>query len=147
MRGLCIRPGRPEEHQYLENLQRRASLVHEDHRDALLAHPEAITLPAKQIERGEVVVAEIDNRIAGFAVVLDDHGKAELDGLFVEPDLWRSGVGLALIEAAAVEARRRGLGPLTVIANPTAEEFYVKCGFVTEGMADTRFGPGIRMSR
>lgn len=147
MRGLCIRPGRLEERQCLEDLQRRASLVHDDYREALLAHPDAITLPAEQIERGEVVVAEIDNRIAGFAVVLDDHGQAELDGLFVEPDLWRCGVGLALIEAAAAEARRRRLAPLTVIANPTAEEFYVKCGFVMEGMADTRFGPGIRMTR
>ncbi|MEO8176971.1 MAG: GNAT family N-acetyltransferase [Sphingomicrobium sp.] len=147
MCGLCIRPGQPEERQYLEDLQRRASLVHEVHREALLAHPEAITLPAEQIERGEVLVAEIDKRIAGFAVVLDDHGKAELDGLFVEPDLWRNGVGLALIEAAAAEARRRGLGPLKVIANPTAEEFYIKSGFVMEGMADTQFGPGIRMTR
>lgn len=147
MQALRIRPGQLAERNLLEDLQRSASLALDDYREALLANPDAIALPAEQIERGDVLVAEIDGRLAGFAVILDEAGKAELDGLFVEPGLWRNGIGLVLIEAAATEARRRGLGPLTVIANPTAEEFYVKCGFVAKGTAHTRFGPGIRMSR
>ena len=147
MEGLCLRPARPEERHRLEDLQRRASLALDDYREALLAHPEAIALPTTQIERGEVIIAEMDNRIAGFAVVLDDHGKAELDGLFVEPELWRNGVGSALIEAAVSAARRRGLSLLTVVANPAAEVFYTRCGFTVEGVTDTRFGPALRMSR
>jgi len=113
----------------------------------LQAHPDAIALPAEQIERGEVLVAEFDDRLAGFAVILENHGNAELDGLFVEPDLWRRGVGSALVEAAVGEARRKGLSLLTVVANPAAEAFYASCGFVVEGVTDTRFGPALRMSR
>jgi GNAT superfamily N-acetyltransferase len=60
--------------------------------------------------------------------------------------MWRQGVGATLIAAATHEARRRGLA-LMVIANPHALDFYRRCGFLEEGIVQTRFGPGIRMSR
>ena len=113
-----------------------------EYRAQLEAHPDAIELPAEQIDQGQVIVAELDGRIAGFAAVVD----GELDGLFVEPDLWRRGIGTALVEEAAHEARRRGM-TLSVRANPGACEFYERCGFSVEGEAQTRFGPALRMSR
>lgn len=137
-----IRLARPEEREDLEALQRRASLALPDYREQLEAHPDAIDLPAEQIELGQVYVAEIDGRVAGFAALVE----GDLDGLFVEPGQWRRGIGRALVEAAAHEARRRGLA-LTVTAAPTARQFYEKCGFVFEGEARTRFGPALRMSR
>ena len=72
--------------------------------------------------------------------------EAELEGIFVEPDLWRRGVGSALVAQAVHEARRAGLS-LMVIAAPAAREFYEKYGFSVEGDAETRFGPALRMSR
>ncbi len=143
---LDIRLARPEEREALEELQRRASLALNEYREQLLAEPDAVELPAEQIESGEVIVAELDGQIAGFAAVLIDDFIAELDGLFVEPDLWRRGIGAALIDVAVHEARRQGLA-MTVIANPSAREFYEKCGFTVEGDAQTRFGPALRMSR
>jgi GNAT superfamily N-acetyltransferase len=80
-------------------------------------------------------------------VVLSERDKAELDGLFVEPELWRHGIGTTLVEAATHEARRRGLSLMTVVAEPAAKEFYERCGFTAEGTAETRFGPALRMSR
>ena len=144
---MLLRLARTEELGELEDLQRRASLALDEYREALLAHPDAIALPAEQIERGEVVVAEIDGRIAGFAVVLDQDDMAELDGLFVEPEFWRRGIGLALVEDAVHHARSRGLSLMTVVANPSARAFYERCGFTVEGTAETRFGPALRMSR
>ena len=143
---LDIRLARPEEREALEELQRRASLALDEYREQLLAEPDAVELPVEQIESGEVIVAELDGQIAGFAAVLIDDSIAELDGLFVEPDLWRRGIGAALIDVAVHEARRQGLA-MTVIANPSAREFYEKCGFTVEGEAQTRFGPALRMSR
>lgn len=140
--GLTIRPAEPKERAALEALQRRAALANENDRPHLEAHPDAIHLPAEQVESGQVLVAEIDGRIAGFAAVVG----AELDGLFVEPGLWRRGVGAALVDAATHVARRRGLA-LTVTANPHALGFYRRCGFSAESMVETRFGPGIRMSK
>jgi GNAT superfamily N-acetyltransferase len=144
---LHIRPAQPEERLELEELQRRASLALNEYRDQLEANPDAIALPAEQIERGEVIVAEIDNRITGFAVVLAEQDRAELDGLFVEPELWRHGIGSALVEAATHEARRHGFSLLAVVANPSAREFYERCGFTAEGTTETRFGPALKMSR
>jgi ribosomal protein S18 acetylase RimI-like enzyme len=144
---LHLRLARIEELAELEDLQRRASLALDEYREALLAHPDAIALPAEQVVRGEVLVAEIDGRIAGFAVVLDQDGRAELDGLFVEPQLWRQGIGSALVAEAVHDARSRGLSLMTVVANPGAKEFYERSGFTVEGSAETRFGPALRMSR
>lgn len=140
--ALRIRLAQAGERQQLEDLQRRASLALPDYREQLTAHPDAIGLPSEQIELGQVIVAELDGRMAGFAAVVEN----ELDGLFVEPDLWRQGIGSALIEAATHQARRDGLA-LRVIASPTAREFYESCGFSVEGEAATRFGPALRMSR
>jgi len=140
--ALTIRLARIDEREQLEALQRRASLANENDRPHLEAHPDAIHLAPAQLANGQVLVAELDGRVAGFAAVVE----GELDGLFVEPDLWRHGVGAVLVEAATHEARKRGLA-LTVIANPHALEFYEKCGFSSEGVVETRFGPGIRMSR
>jgi GNAT superfamily N-acetyltransferase len=143
---IHIRMARPDEREALEALQRRSSLALGEYNEQLEAHPDAIELPIEQIERGEVIVAELNDRLAGFAAVLIDGDIAELDGLFVEPELWRRGVGAALIDLAVHEARRRGLA-MMVDANPSAKEFYEKSGFTVEGEAQTRFGPALRMSR
>ena len=143
---LNIRVARPEERDALEELQRRASLAIGEYNRQLEAEPDAIQLPIEQIERGDVIVAELDDRIAGFAAVIIEENHAELDGLFVEPDRWRQGIGAALVDVAVHEARRQGLA-MMVIANPSARQFYEKCGFTVEGEAETRFGPALRMSR
>lgn len=141
-----IRLARPEEWEALEDLQRRASLALGEYNEQLLANPDAIDLPAVQIEGGSVIVAERDGRPAGFAVVVIDGDHAELDGLFVEPGDWRSGIGSALVDVGVHQARRHGLA-MTVIASPSARQFYEKCGFTVEGEAETRFGPALKMSR
>jgi GNAT superfamily N-acetyltransferase len=140
--ALVIRLARPEEREELEALQRRASLALADYRDQIDAHPDAIHLPPAQIANGQVLVAELDERIAGFVAVVG----GELDGLFVEPAMWRRGIGRALVDEATHEARQRGLA-LTVVANPAARQFYESCGFSLEGETQTRFGAALRMSR
>ncbi len=141
-----IRSARADERLALEELQRRASLALADYREQLEANPDAIELPPEQIARAEVLVAEVDGQVAGFAALLEEAGHVEVDGLFVEPTRWREGIGRALVEEAVHEARRRGLA-LMVVASPTAREFYERCGFTVEGEAETRFGPALRMSR
>ena len=143
---LRIRLAIRDERETLEALQRRASLALGEYNQQLEAEPDAIELPVEQIDGGAVIVAEQSGAIAGFAVVLIDDEEAELDGLFVEPELWNRGIGAALVDVAVHEARRRGLA-MMVVANPSARGFYEKCGFTLEGEAETRFGPALRMSR
>jgi GNAT superfamily N-acetyltransferase len=139
---LTLRVARPEERDELEELQRHASLELPEYRDQLIADPEAIHLPLSQVANGQVIVAEADGEIAGFAAVVG----GELDGLFVEPDLWGLGIGKALVDAATHQARRKGF-TLRVVANPRARKFYERCGFTVEGEVQTRFGPALRMTK
>jgi GNAT superfamily N-acetyltransferase len=140
--SLTLRRARPEEHDALEELQRRAAFELPEYREQLIDNADEIYLPAGQIANGQVIVAELDGEIAGFAAVVG----GELDGLFVEPDLWGRGIGRALVDAATHEARKRGLA-LAVIANPRARRFYEHCGFSLEGEVQTRFGPALRMTK
>jgi GNAT superfamily N-acetyltransferase len=138
----------PAERRALEDLQRRASLVWEEDRDALLAHPDAIELPIEQITDGRTIVAEQVGQLLGFAVVLRrEDGDAELDGVFVDPTQWRHGVGRALLEHAERIATNDGAANLWVTANTRALGFYGACGFVTVGEVATRFRPAPRMRK
>lgn len=146
--GLVIRLARIEEREAIEEVMRRASLANPSDRDALLAHPEVIELPVAQIEAGQVFVAERDSIILGFAALLGrDDGNIELDGLFVEPEHWREGIGRALVEHSAAVARDGGAAILHVIGNLEAEGFYHRCGFETLGPFETLFGPALEMTK
>jgi GNAT superfamily N-acetyltransferase len=140
--ALILRVAYPDEREQLEDLQRRASLELAEYRDQLNANTDAKQLPPAQHANGQVIVAEVEGSLAGFAAVVG----GELDGLFVEPDLWGRGIGKALVDAAAHQAREKGL-TLTVVAQPGARRFYESCGFSVEGDEQTRFGPALRMSR
>ena len=146
--GRTIRPAKPSEHAVLEELQTRASLAYEDYREALLANPDAIQIPLKQITDGLAFVCDQGNEILGFAVALPrDDGDFELDGLFVEPHLWRSGIGTALLHEAERRALLGGAAALHVVANPRAEGFYQVRGFEIRGRQQTRFGPAHLMAK
>jgi GNAT superfamily N-acetyltransferase len=148
MRDVSIRTARPDEQSMLESLQRRASLGNPGDRDALLANPDAIALPIEQLAAGCVFVAERDGVVAGFAAVVPrPDGGAELDALFVEPHLWKRGIGRRLVDHAADVARVMAATFLHVIGNPHAEGFYVSCGFRVTGTVETRFGVGLAMQR
>jgi len=143
---VSIRDARLAERESLEELQRRASLHSSTYRDQLLAHPDAVQLPAEQIEHGLVRLAEQAGDIVGFAVLLSAVERAcELDGLFVEPEHWRRGIARLLIEDTVQIAHARGATRIDVIANPEAIAFYQRVGFVEGEGAATRFGPARRM--
>jgi GNAT superfamily N-acetyltransferase len=145
---IFIRPARLSEQTLLEAVQRRASLANPGDRDAILANPDAVELPLEQIAAGWVFVAEHDGVVAGFgAVVPRPDGGAELDALFVEPHLWKRGIGRQIVDHLADAARVMGASVLHVIGNPHAEGFYVSCGFRVTGTVETRFGVGLAMQR
>lgn len=146
--AFTIRVATPAEQGALEALQWRASLNNPADRDALLANPDAIELPIDQIAAGGVFVAERDGVIEGFAAVLPRaDGQSELDGLFVEPEIWRSGVGRSLVEHYCAFARTQGATILNVVGNLHAKGFYEVCGFEVVGRHQTRFGVGLTMQK
>jgi GNAT superfamily N-acetyltransferase len=148
MRELRFRDARPDEIAGLEALQLRASLIWDSDRPHLLAHPDAIELPASLVAEGLVRVVERDAVVLGFsALTRVDAVTHDLEALFVEPAEMRAGIGAALLTDAAALARQRGAQVLTVTANPNALAFYLRNQFVSRGTVATRFGPGIAMVR
>ena len=130
----------------LEALQRRASLVWDEDRPHILAHPDAIEVPAEHLTAGWVRVAVRGETIVGFATLLPSHdGAGELDALFVEPVLMRQGIGHELIADRVTLAREHGLRRIEVTGNPNALRFYAREGFIVDGEVPTRFRPGLRM--
>ncbi len=141
-----VRLARIDEHEAVERLQRRASFADPELRKALANAPFELSLPASQIEAGRVFVAELDGTLAGLAsVALRNNETVELTGLFVEPILWRRGVGRRLVSRTAQFARETGAGALFVISSIGAEPFYVACGFATLGPYENWFAPALRM--
>jgi N-acetylglutamate synthase-like GNAT family acetyltransferase len=143
-----IRPAVASERKVLEALQLRASLNNPGDREALLAHPDAIQLPLEQIAAGQVFVLERAGAIVGFAAILPrEDRETELDGLFVEPELWGQGIGRLLVEHCSTIARAQGSAALQVVGNPHAEGFYRACGFQPLGTVQTRFGAGLSLRK
>ena len=112
----------------------------------ILAHPDAVEIPLAVVAEGRARVAMADGRILGSTIVLPlADGVAELDGIFVEPEFMRRGVGWALLHDAFSMAREQGVRRIEVTSNPRAVGFYEKIGFVADGPVPTRFGPALRM--
>ena len=143
-----IRDALPPEAAALAALQRRSSDVWEEYRAALAANPDAIEPPSQAIAEGRVRVAvDASQRRLGFSVVLRlEHGRCELDDLFVEPDSMGLGIGRQLIDDVASRAADAGADHVHVIANPNALGFYERVGFRVTGEASTRFGRGLRIT-
>ncbi len=107
--------------------------------------------------RGLVLVAEVGGRIGGFCSAEmpsrdEDTGPhvAEVSGLYVAPELWRRGVGTALLGAAMDELWRRGYIEATLwvfAANATGRAFYSGLGWRPDGTEDVHERSGERIVR
>ena len=143
-RQIHIRLAHPDDKLNIIEVQRRASLASEtgDILDKLLEQPELFEIDEELLANNEVIVAEIGATIVGFASFIAQDGEdAELDGMFVEPNHWRQGIGRLLIEAVERELVAWQATRLRVVANPHALAFYKAVGFVTIGEAKTPLGP------
>ncbi len=130
----------------LADVFRRASLHNDGDRAVLLAHPEALEYDDGWVVRGLTRVAVVDDRVAGFATLVPDGDRAELEDLFVAPELMRHGIARALIVDAVERARSAGVTHIDVTANDHAAAFYTAVGFEEIGVASTEFGPAVRRS-
>jgi len=145
----AIRFATPEEREALGDLHRRSSMVWEEDRANLEAHPEVFGVPAEAIaeQRVRVAVGE-EGEVLGFSGVADaGEGVCELEGLFVEPAIMRAGVGTALVEDVATRHAAAGLREIVLTTGPRTFGFYESLGFTVGEPVATRFGPAARLRR
>lgn len=143
--NFLIRHAVPADLGALREVYRRSSLSNEGDRAALLEHPDVLEFSPRAVHEHHVRVAVIDDRVIGFATLLPARQVGELEDLFVDPDWMLHGIARKLVLDAVDNARAHGLTRIEVTANPHALGFYEKVGFVSDGIIQTRFGPGHRM--
>jgi len=102
----------------------------------------------ERVEIRDVLVAELDGEVAGYIRLSVPHPIESarhvllISGFAVDPAFQRRGVGIALLDAAAEEARARGARRLTlrVLApNEVARRLYERAGYVVEGVLRGEF--------
>ena len=103
---------------------------------------------SEQIQPADVLVAEIDSVVVGYAalgqsfVVTSKAHVLEIRGLAVHPAHQRCGAGRRLVEACEEQARGRGARKLTLRVlgtNVRARQLYESCGFLVEGVLHAEF--------
>lgn len=142
--AVTLRRGRPEDAPVLWDLTWRLAIAHQTHGDQVRARPEAVEAPTQALSAGAVIVAEVEGRAVGYvAVISEDQGEAEVDGLFVDARFQRRGVGRRLLQAAADLSRQRGASRLQVVSAPDAVAFYEAFGFGNPETTQTPFGPAV----
>ena len=139
---LALRPARPEEGAELTELCLRSKAVW-GYDDAFMAAcRKELTLTPAGIRASRVQVAELHGRLAGLAEVRSSGDTAQLEKLFVDPAMLRTGTGRKLFEWAKATARAAGATALVIEADPDAAEFYRRMGAVDDGLVPSGSIPG-----
>ena len=139
---LALRSARPEEGPALTELCLRSKAVW-GYDDAFMqACRKELTLTPAAIMASQVQVAELDGRLAGVAEVKSGGDTAQLEKLFVEPAMLRTGTGRRLLDWAKATARAAGATALVIEADPGAAEFYRRMGAVDDGLVPSGSIPG-----
>jgi GNAT superfamily N-acetyltransferase len=143
--AFTIRPARPDEAPALSALCRRSKAHWGYDADFMAASEKALTIPPALIAEGRVLVAEDGaGNIAGVASTapLDAAGNYDLVHLFVEPGAIGTGAGRMLFAAIVALIKAEGGKRLEIIADPFAEEFYLRQGAIRVGEAPSESIPG-----
>jgi ribosomal protein S18 acetylase RimI-like enzyme len=102
----------------------------------------------EKVEFRDVLVAVVDGEVAGYVrlsrpyPISSSAHVLRISGIAVDPAFQRRGVGRALMDAAAAEARARDARRLTlrVLApNTAARTLYERSGYVVEGVLRGEF--------
>jgi len=137
-----IRPARADEAAAISALAVRAK-AHWGYDDAFMAacRPE-LTWTAAEVDREDVLVAEVDGVLFGTTARVGPGPDGRLWAVFVDPAQHGRGIGRALLTELLDRARADGFDSLTIGADPNAAGFYRAVGAMQIGEveSDTRAG-------
>lgn len=105
-----IRPAQPQDRAVLDDLEQAADALF----DGVITLPAGPPRTAQLALPGFVLIAEADQRVMGFAHVLDFDGRFHLEQLSVHPDGQRHGIGTALLAGVEQAVREAGASVVTL---------------------------------
>lgn len=103
-----------------------------------------LTMRPEFVAANVAYVAIEDDRALGFYLLTTESDGMDLDHLWIMPDAMGRGIGRALFEHAAGEARRLGFHVIKIEADPNAEGFYRRMGAERVGTSVTEIEGGRR---
>jgi len=92
-----------------------------------------LTITSEFIAANEVFVAIVNDEIAGCCALVVTDKLAEIEHMWIRPELMGGGVGRALFEHARDRAKELRLAVLELSADPNAEGFYERMGAMRVG--------------
>ena len=108
---------------------------------------EDLTINEQQFSQQSILVLEISEQIIGFCSIIKNDLNYEILHLWILPVFIGKGYGKKLLEDA-IQKYTKADKPIIVIADPNAESFYQKHGFITfdrvESFPKGRFLPVMR---
>lgn len=125
---MIFRKARPEEAEALTLLAVRSkrSWGYDDAFMSAIAGDMVVRTECLKDEYG--IVAEVDGKIAGYAILRLDQDEAYLRDLFVDPVFMGNRVGAALFERMLARAKDHTAERLWLVSDPNAVAFYQRYG-------------------
>ena len=109
---------------------------------------EELTVDADSLAAGEVwLVVDGGERLLGFFDLRVEGTLAEVEALFVEPDLKGHGIGRQLWARLEERAKALGADRITIDSDPDALPFYQAMGAVRVGESPSASIPGRKLPR
>jgi GNAT superfamily N-acetyltransferase len=147
---ITLRPADPSEADVLTDLCLRSKAVWGYDATFMAKCRAELTLTAADIAAHAIMVAERDGTVVGMAQVALHGASAEIDKLFVDPTVLRSGAGRALYDWCIETARKAGAKLITMDADPDAAPFYRRMGALDDGVTPSgsiagRFLPRLKV--
>jgi GNAT superfamily N-acetyltransferase len=140
--SLLLRAVLPGEAELLSDLCLRSKAVWGYDAAFMAACRAELTITHQDFARSQIEVAVQDGRVIAMAQ-LAQHGRiADIDKLFVDPEVLRSGAGRKLFAWCVETARAAGAVALTVVGDPGAAGFYRKMGMSEDGKEPSGSIPG-----
>ena len=130
---LAIRDAHPEDAELLTEVAHAAKRVWGYPEEWMALWADAVTITPEFLAGATTRVAEVGDAVVGFASTTHRWRRARLEHLWVIPRAMRLGVGRALFDSLADDARRRGATFLLIESDPYAEAFYERVGAVRIG--------------
>lgn len=103
-----------------------------------------LTMRPEFIAANVAYFAMEDDRALGFYVLTTENDGMHLDHLWILPHAVSRGIGRALFEHAAQQAKRLGFQAIKIEADPNAEGFYQRMGAKRVGVNVTEIEGGRR---
>lgn len=136
--AVSIRRATPDDAPHLTEIARVAKASWGYPEDWMAEWARELTFSPEYIESNPVFAADVPDRscrpmVAGVIALEVGESGPELAHLWVLPACQGSGIGRALVERAAMEARSRGWSALRILSDPNAVAFYERMGAVPVG--------------